>query len=77
MEIEEIDNHLDGIATLPFLVITNEQNKLQRVEHSELSKQLLEYKIKEALYLSGPFIGDQEKVILYTPFVVNEIKNRW
>lgn len=76
IEVIEIDGHLDGVAALPLIVITNEKDKLQRVEHSDFSKKMLEYKIKEALYLSGPLIEPKDTVVLYTPFVVNQIKNR-
>ena len=76
VEVREIGNHLDETTTLPFLVITNEKDKIRQIEHSDFSKKMLEFKIKEALYITGPFKPDASTVVLYTPFVVNDIKNR-
>jgi hypothetical protein len=58
-----------------FLITTNNKDKLTRVDHSETSLKLLEYKIIETLWLMGPWIGKDGTIIIETGYVLNEFKN--
>lgn len=67
--------HLPDEAPIyPFLIITNPDKKIKRVEHSALSVKLLEFKIREALNFMPPWIHNgSSDVEVYIPYVVNKI----
>lgn len=73
--VSVIDDHLnDEVPVLPFIINTNRDGKLKRVEHSELSRKLLDYKIREALSLLPPWINQGEaSAEVYVPYVINQI----
>lgn len=58
--------------SLALFVITNEANKLSKVEHSKESLFLLEYKISEALWLMGPWIGENDSIRIGMTYIVNQ-----
>ena len=72
----KLDDHLHDVPEQNFIIITNEKSELSRVQHTDLSIRLLEYKIKEALWLTGPYVNTEDSIVLYVPYVVNEIINR-
>lgn len=76
IDIVKLDTHAEGIPQFTFIAITNEISKLKSVEPSEFSMFLLEHKILEALYLSGPFEVEGSDLEIYVPFVLNKIKGR-
>jgi antitoxin component YwqK of YwqJK toxin-antitoxin module len=58
----------------PFLVNTNPDSKIKRVDHTELSKKLLLFKINEAINFLPPWIyKDKSDVNIYIPYVINRI----
>jgi hypothetical protein len=70
-----IDKHMPDNTTLyPFIVNTDRDAQLKRVQHSSLSKTLLDYKVKDALSLLMPWTNEQACTIeVYVPFVINDI----
>jgi len=58
----------------PFLIITNPESKIKKIEHSKLSKDLLNYKIKEALNFMPPWVYNGSKEVeVNIPYVINKI----
>lgn len=76
VELSKGDKHVDDVPILSFVVITNDIDKLTKVNHTELSLKLLEYKIKEAIWLTGPWLNTGDSLRIYTPYVINQIENR-
>ncbi|MFC2138797.1 toxin-antitoxin system YwqK family antitoxin [Bacteroidota bacterium] len=74
-DVMTINNHMsDSKPIFPFLIITNPDSKIKRIEHSDLSIKLLEYKITEALNLLPPWIyKESTKEEVYIPYVINKI----
>lgn len=63
------DNNLE----LTFLIMTNPTQKIKRIDHSDLQKKLLDFKIKEALSLMPPWIYNEEsEVDIYLHYVINQ-----
>lgn len=63
------DNNLE----LTFLIKTNPVSKIKKINHSDLQKELLDYKIREALNLMPPWIyNGQEDIDLYVHYVINK-----
>lgn len=61
-------------ADIPYLIETNPSSKIKRVDHSELSRLLLNYKIKEAVSVLPPWVfKDKAEVNLDVSYVVNRI----
>jgi len=61
--LEQINNHTgDNVPLFPFIIRTNDDNKLKKVNHSDLSKQLLSFKILETLnfYLRGYLLTNKK-----------------
>lgn len=58
-----------------FLISTNDKDKLTEVDHSKITRKLLEYKILENLWLMGPWIGTGENQKIRTAYVVNKFTN--
>jgi len=76
VEIQAIEGHLDDVAEIGFFAITNDIPKLKKVAHNALSLKLLEYNLSEAIWLTGPWISTAEELTIYTPYVINQFKNR-
>jgi antitoxin component YwqK of YwqJK toxin-antitoxin module len=60
--------------TYTFLISTNSEDKLSKVEHTEFTKKLLEHKLIETLWLMGPWIGVGESQKIRATFVINKFK---
>ena len=76
--LKQIDNlRLENNLLLPFLIITNPKEKIKDIQHSELSKELLVFKINEVLNFMPPFIyKDLNSFKVYIPYVINKIEYR-
>ncbi len=61
--------------SLTLFAITNDADKLSKVKHSKETFQLLEYKVAEALWLMGPWIGEDGSIRVGMPYVVNQFSN--
>lgn len=72
-----IDDHMsDDTPSYPYIVKTNDADKLKKIDHSVLSKELLDMKIIEVLNFMPPWIfSEQSDVEVYLPFVLNQIEN--
>ena len=75
ISVETIPNHMaDEVPTFPFIIKTNDDFKLKRVNQTELSKQLLDFKIEETLNLLPPWVyADKHETEVYVPYVINQI----
>lgn len=76
LQVEREKDANENAPVFPFAVITNDADKLSRIEHQEFSMWLLDSKIKEAFSLVQPWQiknGDFQ-VIFY--FIINEIGGR-
>lgn len=75
LSIEKINDHMpDSTPIYPFIISTNPDSKIKKIEHSELSIKLLDYKIFEALSFMPPWIyKDSNEVEVYVPYVINKI----
>ena len=72
--IDTTNNITDTKIIYPFLVNTNPNSKIKRIDHTELSKQLLAFKIKEAVSFLPPWIyKDSSDINIYIPYVINRI----
>jgi hypothetical protein len=73
----EIEKHMeDNNPSFPYILKTNDADKLKKVEHSKLSKKLLAMKINETLNFMPPWIFSEQNVVeVYLPFVLNQIEN--
>lgn len=61
-------------ATYPFVIKTNPDSKIKKVDHTELSKQLLGFKIDEAFSLLPPWIyAGKTEIDIHIPYVVNRL----
>jgi hypothetical protein len=70
---EEVNDDRDIFT---YILKTNDAKKLDRVEHSDLSKQLLEQKINETLNFMPPWIyKGNSSIQIRMPFILNQIKN--
>ncbi|MES2619297.1 MAG: hypothetical protein V4615_00480 [Bacteroidota bacterium] len=71
--VETIDTRMSyDVLMYPFIIKTNPDSKLQKIEHTELSKKLLDFKILEALNFMPPWIySGVEEVEVYIPFSIN------
>jgi hypothetical protein len=57
-----------------FLIITNPESKIKKIEHSKLSRDLLKCKINEALNFLPPWIyNESTEVDVYISYVINKI----
>ena len=62
----------DDKPSFPFLIMTNPESKIKKIEHSQLSKKLLRYKIIEALNFMPPWIyNETTEIEVYIPYVIN------
>lgn len=73
VDLVAINNHMPNSTPIfPFLVVTNPPNKIKTVTYNELSKKLLEAKLKEALNFLLPWVFvDKSEVEVYVPYVIN------
>lgn len=64
----------DDKPSFPFLIMTNPESKIKKIEHSKLSKELLRHKIIEALNFMPPWIHNETTEIeVYVPYVTNMV----
>lgn len=74
--IETINSEIeDQNPLLIFAISTNDKEKLEEVEYSELTMKLLHYKVMEVLWLMGPWYGTDGSVKIQTAYVVNKFRN--
>jgi hypothetical protein len=75
LSIAKINDHMpDSTPIYPFIISTNPDSKIKKIEHSQLSIKLLDNKIFEALSFMPPWIyGDSNEVEVYVPYVINKI----
>lgn len=75
LSIVKINEHMpDSTPIYPFIINTNPDSKIKKIEHSQLSIKLLDYKIFEALSFMPPWIyGNSNEVEVYVPYVINKI----
>ena len=75
LSIMKISDHMsDSTPIFPFIVNTNPDSKIKKIEHSPLSIKLLDYKLFEALSFMPPWIyNDLAEVDVYVPYVINKI----
>ena len=73
--LQILEDHMnDDVPIFPFIIKTNKDSKLKEINHSKLSKQLLDLKIEETLNLLPPWIyKDKQEVSVYIPYVINQI----
>jgi hypothetical protein len=73
--LETIEDRADEYTPIfPFIIKTNRDAKLKNINHSKLSKQLLDFKIEETLNLLPPWrYKSNEKTEVYIPYVINDI----
>lgn len=74
-----VKDYIPSQPSFPYLVITNDEELLDRVEFTSLSLWLLKKRIQDQVQLSGPWInfGNEDASIeLQIPVVVNDIANR-
>jgi hypothetical protein len=69
------DSHLNDVPEIGFFAVTNNQDKLTKVEHNELTIKLLTMNLEEAIWVMGPWIIKDEEIDLYLPYVINEFAN--
>ena len=78
ISVKEINpkDEVEGNPVYAYILKTNDAKKLDKVEHSKLSKQLLEQKINETLNFMPPWIFKGNSTIEITmPFFLNQIQN--
>jgi hypothetical protein len=64
----------DDKPSFPFLIMTNPESKIKKIEHSKLSKGLLRHKIIEALNFMPPWIyNETTEIEVYIPYVTNMV----
>ena len=75
VSIVKINEHMsDSTPIYPFIISTNPDSKIKKIEHSALSIKLLDSKIFEALSFMPPWIySDSDEVEVYVPYVINKI----
>jgi hypothetical protein len=76
LQVEREKEANENAPVFPFAVITNDADKLTRMEHSDFSMLLLDSKVKETFSLIQPWQiknGDFQ-IIFY--FIINEIEGR-
>jgi hypothetical protein len=73
---EKEDRFNSSEPSFPFLVTTNSPGKLSRVEHSDLSVNLVKGRIKDVVALTGPWNGQNltGTIEIQIPWVVNDIR---
>ena len=65
----------NNLPSYPFVIITNPDSMIKKIEHTYLSIKLLEWKIKEALSLMPPWVfAEETEVKVNIPYVINKIE---
>lgn len=63
----------DNQNEFTFLILTNPPAKIKNIKHSQFEKELLDFKIKEALSIMPPWIKNEEsEVSIYIHYVLNK-----
>lgn len=58
----------------PFIVNTNPASKIKKVDHTDLSRKLLDFKIKETFSLLPPWVfAGKGEVRIHLPYVINRL----
>lgn len=76
IELSLRKKHSKEGGEIGFFAITNDIDKLHKIKHNKLSMTLLKYNIVEALWMSGPWLTKTKNIHIYTPYVINQFKNR-
>ena len=76
VNIELLEGHLKNVPEIGFFAITNDDQKLKRIDHNPLTMKLLEYNLSEAIWLTGPWISNDDEITIYIPYVINDFKGR-
>lgn len=75
IQIDSIDAIGEDYPIYTFLISTNDKDKLTEVDHSKITRKLLEYQILENLWLMGPWVGTAENQKIRTAYVINKFTN--
>jgi hypothetical protein len=61
----------------PFIIKTNPDSKIKKVDHTELSRKLLDMKIEETFSFLPPWVfSGQSEVKIHLPYVINRISRQ-
>lgn len=75
VSVSEVGDFPENEPMYPFLMKTNDADKLQHVAFSSLSRKMLNLKIQESLNLLTPWIfSGKTEVKIVVPYVINQIQ---
>lgn len=68
------DYDLQNAIVYPFVVKTNPESKLKKVDHTDLSRKLLDFKINETFSFLPPWVfAGKPEVKVHLPYVINRL----
>ncbi len=76
LTVQPLSQHMDeSLPIYPFIIKTNPDNKLKKINHTPLSNMFLDTMIWETLQMLPPWIyKDKSEIDVYVPYVINQIE---